>query len=94
VLLMISYEFQPHDDPDGAKRVSAIQSAISAAALDQLQPLSSHWLVETDEDVDQWTDRLTKLTSQSDRLLICRVQGRTNGWLSTDIWEWINQRAG
>jgi hypothetical protein len=74
---------------------SRVQKEIHERASAHLRPLPSQdlWLAETDEDVDAWADRLSEFMTSPERLLILRVTGRTNGWLPSDAWDWINPRA-
>jgi hypothetical protein len=90
LLLLISYDL---DTPQRPESYAKIKEAIEANALSFKRPLYSQWLVETNEDVDSWTTRLTPLLAQQDRMLIVRVQGRANGFLPSGNWPWINERA-
>ena len=90
MLLLISYDLDAPQRPDSYAKVKEI---IEGNALAILRPLYSQWLVETHEDVDAWTSRLTPVLSRQDRLLIVRVQGRANGYLPPATWTWINERA-
>lgn len=96
MLLLITYEpAQAIGGMAAANESSAsnVKQAINEHALDQLQPLRSRWLVQTDEDVDVWTRRLSAFIGGNDRLLVVRVVGRANGALPGDNWEWINRQS-
>ena len=90
MLLLISYDLDAPRRPDSYAKV---KEAIEGNALATLRPLYSQWLVETHEDVDAWASRLSPLLAQQDRLLVVRIQGRTNGYLPPEMWSWINARA-
>lgn len=91
MLLLISY------DQEGAQtrgnKHAQLDSAIKQVAPAAGRPMFSQWLVQTDDPVDVWGNRLTPLMDNDDRLLIVRVQGRVNGWLPSSWWEWINARV-
>jgi hypothetical protein len=90
MLLLISYDL---DAPQRPNTYQQMHDAITAHTQDWLRPLYSQWLVVTNESVDTWAGWLQSLVQPQDRLLIVRVQGRTNGWLPDEMWAWINPRA-
>jgi len=95
MLLLISYQFLPlvQASPETTAATGKLQAEITAHAIDQRQPISGTWLIDTSEDVDVWAHRLRPLIADTDRLLVTRVQGRTNGLLPPEFWGWINPRA-
>lgn len=52
--------------------------------------LESTWILYTNDSVQVWTDRLTKLLDQNDRLFVVDITGRqSNGWLPQQGWDWL-----
>lgn len=52
--------------------------------------LESTWIIQTNESVDIWNGRLTKVIDQNDRLLIVDITRQSRqGWLTKDAWDWI-----
>jgi len=55
--------------------------------------LESVRFIETTQTASEVSDFLIKKMDNNDRLLITKlVNGNHQGWLSTDVWEWINAR--
>ncbi len=58
------------------------------------KPMESTWLINTNLSANQISERLRQCLDQNDRLLIVEIDPSTaNGWLSKDVWEWIQTRA-
>lgn len=91
MLLLISYDLSTSDRPPAYEAIKATIEAASGGRC--RRPLYSQWLVDTEESVDTWVERLQGHLSPADRLLVVRVQGRTNGWLPSEDWTWINARS-
>ena len=91
LLLLISYDLSTRDRPAAYEAIKATIEAASGGRC--MRPLYSQWLVKTEETIDTWVGRLQSHLSAADRLLILRVQGRTNGWLPNETWTWINARS-
>ncbi|HLX08941.1 MAG TPA: hypothetical protein VKY89_13895 [Thermoanaerobaculia bacterium] len=53
--------------------------------------LESTWLIATDETASQVWNRISPAIDQNDRVLIIEVVNNTNGWLTQEAWDWINQ---
>jgi hypothetical protein len=87
LLLLITYAPQPTSDVED--RTVVVQQLINEHAIAHIQPLPARWIVQTDEDIDTWVARL----GPPGRLLIVRIQGRVNGWLPKEHWEWISARG-
>lgn len=57
------------------------------------QGLESVRWVSTTRTVDQVTDDLRTKLDANDRLFVCQVaRGNHQGWLSQQVWDWINAR--
>lgn len=87
MLLQITYE--PKSERNATEDIAA---SIRETATDHQRLFEQSWLVETESDVDWWSSHLSPL-AQPGRIFIARVQGRTNGLLPTEAWDWINPRA-
>lgn len=93
MLLLISYDSTTVDRP---QKFEALDNAIREPAIEVLRPLHSGWLVQTDENVEVWGNRLKDHLAPADRLVIIRVHSAAdvNGWLTPAQWQWIRERAG
>jgi hypothetical protein len=87
MLLLVTYEAPP-----GAEdRTAAIQQLINEHAGGRhVQPLVNRWIIETDEPVNNWMERI----GGPGRLIIVRLRGTLVGYLPQDMWDWINPREG
>ena len=55
--------------------------------------LDSVYFVSTTWSADQIYDDLRKSLDDNDRVIVTKlVQGSHQGWLSKNVWEWINAR--
>lgn len=89
MVLLISYDLT-----DGARpeNYEAVRAVIEGSAISAERPLFSQWLVETDDDVSVWSQRLVGAISPNDRLLIVRITAPYQGWLPQETWNWLQQR--
>lgn len=53
--------------------------------------LESTWLVATNENSQQISNRLIATITQNDRLLIIQVSIDYYGWLPVEAWNWIQK---
>jgi hypothetical protein len=90
VVLLISYDLNGHERPASYARVREI---IERKAIDSRRPLYSQWLVETNETAQAWSDALTPAFDRDDKLLVSRIQQPYQGWLPTDVWDWLRPRV-
>jgi hypothetical protein len=89
LVLLVSYDLNGHERPSSYARVRQI---IESRAIDYRRPLYSQWLVETNESPQAWSDALTLAFDSNDKLLVSRVQRPYQGWLPTDVWDWLRSR--
>jgi hypothetical protein len=89
MVLLISYDLNGHERPSA---YAAVKSVIEANASDYRRPLYSQWLVQTSESEEAWSKRLLGVMDSNDNLLVCRVHQRPYGWMSTEIWSWLEAR--
>lgn len=54
-------------------------------------PLDSTWLIVTSESPQELANRLRKHMDDNDGLLVIRVTSDHAGWLSQEVWDWINE---
>lgn len=51
--------------------------------------LDSTWLISTDENATQLSDRIRKHLDQNDFLIVIKVTKDYAGWLSQEAWDWL-----
>ena len=56
------------------------------------KPLESLWLIDTAQSAQQIYDRLRPHMDDNDSLLITSIGRDRQGWLSQEIWNWLNGR--
>jgi hypothetical protein len=55
--------------------------------------LDSVWFISTSSSANQIDAFLRQRLDDNDRLIVTRlVNGQHQGWLSQDMWDWINAR--
>jgi len=91
LLLLITIE--PKDEDKEKELAEEITSKIRESATDFRRLFERSWLLEVQEDVDWWTERLVTSEEFPARALVVRVEGRVNGLLPGELWDWINERA-
>lgn len=56
------------------------------------KPLESTWLIDTREKANQISDRLRPHIDKNDSLLVTEIGNDRAGWLSKEIWNWLDGR--
>jgi len=58
--------------------------------------LESTWLIDSQEPIETWQQRIMSKLDQNDSFFIVRlVSGQSyTGWLPREAWDWIKQRLG
>lgn len=57
---------------------------------DWCHPLESTWIVVTLLDVNQVADQIRRVIDENDSFLVLDItRDSYQGWLSTEIWQWI-----
>jgi hypothetical protein len=51
--------------------------------------MNDTWLVNSNLNTEQISDRLLKHINNDDKLLIIEVKDNCRGWLNKDAWSWI-----
>lgn len=49
------------------------------------------WMVDTTISADAYSRLLFPHMTQDDRLLIVKLSGEYQGWLTDEAWKWLNQ---
>lgn len=89
MVLLVSYDLNRHERPSSYQ---AVHDAIKGNAVSFRHPLYSQWFVETGEDVQAWSDLIASVTDEDDSWFILRVTRPYQGWLPSDVWEWLQSR--
>lgn len=56
--------------------------------------LDSVWFISTNWSADQISDDVRTVMDDNDRLIVTQLQaGYRQGWLSKNVWDWINARG-
>ncbi len=91
MIYLISYDLDHHARPE---LYSLVEKTIKENAQSWAKPLYSQWFVETDETVSDWQNRMKSVADEAnDFWLIMPVKTPYEGWLSPEIWNWLNERA-
>ncbi len=56
------------------------------------KPLESVWLIDTTQKAQQIYDRIRPHIDENDFLLVTEIGRDRQGWLSQEIWDWLNGR--
>lgn len=87
MIFSISYDLhQP------GQKYQAVHERIKSLGSSWCHPLESTWLVDTHLDAEGIYSALKPILDDNDRILIMRVTRPYTGYLSQQIWDWINQR--
>lgn len=91
MLILLSYDLNKHERPSAYTKVKEM---IEEHAISFKRPLYSQWLIETDDSVQDWHDRMKEVTDSNDYWFIVKV-GKTGrqGWLPSATWDWINEQS-
>lgn len=89
-MLLVSYDLNDHERPSAYDDVA---KAIEENAKAHVRILYSQWLVDTDDNVQSWSDRLYGLIDANDRLFVAPVVTPYQGWLPQEAWDWLSDRV-
>lgn len=88
MVLLITYDLNKVKD---YKRLYQAIGALGETKRDA--SLDSVWFVSTNHTPDQASDYLRKATDSDDHHIVTRLRnGDHQGWMSKEVWEWINVR--
>lgn len=62
---------------------------ITENATSSTRPLFSQWLIETDDSIKEWHERMKVAADANDRWFICEVTSHHQGFLSKDAVKWL-----
>ena len=83
MIYMISYDLSPSTSRD------AVMDDIKSFGT-WCKYLTTTFLIDTNQSVDDVTSVCTRHLSNDDRMIIAPVSGKINGHLTHDQWDWIN----
>lgn len=75
------------------KNYDELYAAIKNISGDYQHPLESTWFVSSDLSREEIYNRLRHLIDAKDRLFIIRMRGEYYGWLSKNVWDWLNSHG-
>lgn len=90
-VLLISYDLNRGERPSS---YAAVRDMIQRQAISWAKPLYSQWFVETNDTPDTWATRMRGVTDPDDFFFICRIARPYQGWLTQEVWDWLNPRVG
>jgi hypothetical protein len=89
MVLLVSYDLNRHERPESYQ---AVHELIKRTAISFKRPLYSQWFVETNRDVQTWSDLVGTVADQDDNWFVLQVQRPYQGWLPSAVWEWLRSR--
>ena len=84
---LISYDLNKHDK-NYAGVIEAIKNASNGVWC---KPLESVWLIQSSLSATQISDRIKLAADANDRWLVNEITNNRQGWLSPEIWDYINK---
>lgn len=55
--------------------------------------LDSVWFIDTSLDANSLSNDIRTKLDNNDKLVVTKMnRGQNDGWLQTNVWEWINSR--
>ena len=89
MVLLVSYDLNRGERPSSNH---AVHDVVKRNAASFKHALYVKWFVETDEDVQSWSDLVRSVAHEDDNWFVLRVAQPYQGWLPADIWEWLRPR--
>ncbi len=91
MVLMVSYDLNGRERPSSYE---AVKAYLEEHSVSWARPLYSQWFIETKHSPDAWLKALrdSGLIDSDDRLFICQVRQPYEGWLTEEVWKWLNAR--
>lgn len=91
MIYLISYDLNGHERPSA---YHVVEKMIKEESISWAKPLYSQWLVQTNDSLEAWHNRMKPLADADDRWLITKVDRSTSyGWLSKVVWEWFENHS-
>lgn len=88
MLILVNYDLNKP-----GKDYSNVIPTLENLCSDYIRPLKSFWLLDTNHTARRIREALMEVMDANDRLFICEVTPKNDGWLSTADWEWIHARV-
>lgn len=57
-----------------------------------IKPMESFWLVDSNLNYSQISDRIRRAHDESDRHLVLKMTQEYQGFLTEDVWKWLEKR--
>ena len=91
MVLMVSYDLNGRERPSSYE---AVKAYLEKYSISWARPLYSQWFIETTSSPEAWVTALrdNELIDSGDCLFICQVRRPYQGWLSEEVWSWLNPR--
>lgn len=89
MVILLSYDLNGHERPSAYEDVKEM---VEGHAISTKKPLYSQWLIETEDSIQTWSDRMKAVTDKDDYWLIVKVQRPYQGWLPKAVWDWLDSR--
>jgi hypothetical protein len=87
-IIQVNYDLSTKHAPEYDKVISTIKENYQWC-----HPMESCWLLWTSEMPDEVSARLYPCIQQGDWLLVNGFSTiPTQGWLTNEVWDWINER--
>lgn len=90
MVFLISYDLNGHERPSS---YTAVERMIKEQSTSWAKPLYSQWFVDTNDSANVWHDRMEAVADSNDRWFISQVTTNHQGWLSKEVFDWLNQRV-
>lgn len=55
-------------------------------------PMDSLWFIQTQESVNDWSDKIRRKIDENDHIFLVDITGKPRqGWMSKEMWDWLDQ---
>lgn len=84
---LVSYEISRH-----SKKIYRLYKTIKECAFEEnwVQCLNNMWIIKSDADINNIYEKLKETLDDSDFFVIAEITKNCDGWLDTNIWEYLN----
>jgi len=86
MIILLSYDLNVHERPEAYE---AVRDMIEAHADSSIKALYSQWLIDTEDSLDVWHERMKSVTDKNDRWFILPVGTTRQGLLTKTAVEWL-----
>lgn len=88
MIYLVSYDLNSKPESSYEELIKAIKSY-----GDYCKPLKSQWFISSSENVNSIYDSLAPHVIKNDRIYVCEIKSRGQGWLDKPIWEWFGEHG-